>query len=103
VDYYGAITALDEVIGELRGLLKELGIQNNTLVWIGSDNGPEHNTPGETNGLRGRKRMLYEGGVRVPGMIEWPDVISSNKVSWFPVISSDLLPSVHDTLGVKPQ
>ena len=46
--------------------------------------------------------MLYEGGVCVPGMIEWPDVISSNKVSWFPVISSDLLPTVHDILGVKP-
>jgi len=58
-----------------------------------------------TNGLRGHKHLLYEGGVhpvRVPGMIEWPDVINSNKASWFPVISSDLLPTVCDILGVKP-
>ncbi|XP_065903953.1 N-acetylgalactosamine-6-sulfatase-like [Dysidea avara] len=101
-DYFGAITALDEVLGELRGLLKELGIRNNTLLWFASDNGPEVNTPGVTNGLRGHKHLLYEGGVRVPGMIEWPDVISSNKVSWFPVISSDLLPTVRDILSVKP-
>ena len=101
-DYYGAITALDEVIGKLRSMLKKLGIKNNTLLWFTSDNGPARKTPGDTNGLRGHKQLLYEGGVRVPGMIEWPDVISSNKVSWFPVISSDLLPTVRDILGVKP-
>jgi len=101
-DYFGAITAMDEVIGKLRKLLKELGIKDNTLFWFSSDNGALHNSPGSVNGLRGYKTLLYEGGVRVPGMIEWPDVISSNKVSWFPVISSDLLPTVHDILGVKP-
>ncbi|XP_065904406.1 N-acetylgalactosamine-6-sulfatase-like [Dysidea avara] len=101
-DYFGAITAMDEVIGELRSLLKELRIKDNTLFWFASDNGALHNSPGSVNGLRGYKTLLYEGGVRVPGMIEWPDVISSNKVSWFPVISSDLLPTVRDILGVKP-
>ena len=101
-DYYGAITALDDVIGQLRKLLEELGIKNNTLFWFASDNGPETNTPGVTNGLRGHKRLLYEGGIRVPGMIEWPDVITSNKVSSFPVVSSDLLPTVRDILDVKP-
>ena len=55
-----------------------------------------------TNGLHGHKRSLYEGGIRVPGMIEWPDVITSNKVSSFPVVSSDLLPTVRDILGIKP-
>ena len=101
-DYYGAISALDEVIGELRKLLEQLGIKNNTLLWFASDNGPEVNTPGVTNGLRGHKRLLYEGGIRVPGMIEWPDVITSNKVSSFPVVSSDLLPTVRDILDTKP-
>ena len=101
-DYFGAITAMDEVIGNLRELLKELGIRDNTLFWFASDNGALHGSPGSVNGLRGYKTLLYEGGVRVPGMIEWPDVISSNKVSWFPVISSDLLPTVRDILGAKP-
>jgi len=99
VHYYGAITAMDEVIGLLRNLLQELGIKNNTLFWFTSDNGPTKD--GSTNGLRGLKRSLYEGGVRVPGIIEWPDVISSNRVSQFPVVTSDLLPTVQDILGVN--
>ena len=101
-DYYGAISALDNVIGQLRKLIEELGIRNNTLFWFTSDNGPEANTPGVTNGLRGRKRSLNEGGIRVPGMIEWPNVIKNNKVSTFPVVTSDLLPTVCDILGIKP-
>ena len=94
LDYYGTISEMDDVMGKLRKLLKELGIHSNTLLWFASDNGPEEGTPGVTNGLRGSKRSLYEGGVRVPGMIEWPDVITSNKVSSFPVVTSDLLPTV---------
>jgi len=99
-DYYGAISAMDDVVGRLRNLLQVLGIKNNTLFWFTSDNGPSKR--GSTNGLRGGKKSLYEGGVRVPGIIEWPDVISSNRVSQFPVVTSDLLPTVQDILGVEP-
>ena len=102
IDYYGAISEMDDVMGKLRKLLKDLGIKNNTLLWFSSDNGPKSTSPGATNGMRGRKRSLYEGGIRVPGMIEWPDVITSNKVSSFPVVSSDLLPTVRDILGLIP-
>ena len=102
LDYYGAISEMDDVMGKLRKLLKELGIHNNTLLWFSSDNGPEKKTPGVTNGLRGRKCTLYEGGVCVPGMIEWPDVITSNKVSSFPVVTNDLLPTVREILGIMP-
>ena len=101
-DYYGAISEMDEAMGRLRKLLKDLGIKNNTLLWFSSDNGPAANkSPGKTNGLRGMKGSLYEGGIRVPGMIEWPDVITSNKKSSFPVVSSDLLPTVLDILGIN--
>ena len=102
-DYYGAITALDHVIGQLRDLLEELGIKNNTMLWFTSDNGPAKHTPGSTNGLRGYKSSLYEGGVRVPGMIEWPNAIGQKRRSQFPVVSSDLLPTVYDILGVSPR
>ena len=102
LDYYGTISEMDDIMGELRKLLRELGIHSNTLLWFSSDNGPQPGTPGVTNGLRGAKSSLYEGGVRVPGMIEWPDVITSNKVSSFPVVSSDLLPTVRDILDIKP-
>ena len=99
IDYYGTISEMDDVMGKLRELLNNLGIKNNTLLWFSSDNGPKVNSPGATNGLRGRKHFLYEGGIRVPGMIEWPDVITSNKVSSFPIVSNDLLPTVRDILG----
>ena len=102
-DYYGVISAMDEIIGRMRDLLEELGIKENTFLWFSSDNGPEHGTPGVTNGLRDRKRSVYEGGIRVPAIIEWPNVIKSNKVSWFPIVSSDFLPTVYDILGVKPE
>ena len=102
LDYYGTISEMDDVMGKLRKLLKELDIHSNTLLWFSSDNGPQPGTPGVTNGLRGAKFSLYEGGVRVPGMIEWPDVITSNKVSSFPVVTSDLLPTVYDILDIKP-
>ena len=101
IDYYGAISEMDDVIGKLRNLLLELGIKDNTLLWFSSDNGPEGMSPGKTNGLRGMKTQLFEGGVRVPGIIEWPDVITSNKVSSFPVVSSDLLPTVCDIVGIE--
>ena len=101
-DYYGTVTAMDHVMGQLRDLLDKLGIKNNTMLWFTSDNGPARKTPGSTNGLRGRKSTLYEGGVRVPGLIEWPNVIKNNRRSQFPVVSNDLLLTVYDLLGISP-
>ena len=77
--YYGCITAMDEQIGRLRNQLKELGIFENTLSFFTSDNGPENkvNRPrslGRTNGLSERKRSLKEGGIRVPGLMEFPSL-----------------------------
>ena len=79
--YFGCITAMDEQIGRLRNRLKQLGIANNTLVTFCSDNGPEGSSkaPGSAGGLRGRKRSLYEGGVRVPSVIEWPSKIKAGE------------------------
>ena len=51
-------------------------------------------------GLRGSKRSLFEGGIRVPGFIEWPAVIKRNHVTDYPVVSSDLFPTVCDILGI---
>ncbi|XP_065836126.1 N-acetylgalactosamine-6-sulfatase-like [Oscarella lobularis] len=101
VDYYGAITAMDTQIGRIRSLLSELELKNNTLLWFASDNGPAAGTPGTTNGLSGRKAHLTEGGIRVPGMIEWPAMIKKNRVVTTPVVSSDLLPTVMELLDLK--
>ncbi len=99
-DYYGAISAMDEVVGKIQTLLHQYNVYNNTMLWFTSDNGPAYNSPGQTAGLRGRKQTLWEGGIRVPGIIQWPDVIQENRESNFPVVSSDLLPTVCDILGV---
>lgn len=51
-------------------------------------------------GLRGNKRSLFEGGIRVPGLIEWPAIIKQNHVTDYPVVSNDLFPTVCDILGI---
>lgn len=98
-DYYGAITAMDSAVGGVRRLLQQHNISHNNMLWFTSDNGPAGGTPGTTAGLRGTKGTLYEGGIRVPGLIEWPAVITHNSVSDYPVVSNDLLPTVSDIVG----
>ena len=101
IDYYGAISALDDAIGKIRELLLKYHVAHNTMLWFTSDNGPVDGNPGVTAGLRGRKRSLYEGGIRVPGLIEWPATIRKNHKTDFPVMSSDLLPTACDIVNVS--
>lgn len=102
IDYYGAISAMDSAIGRARDLLKQYNISSNTMLWFTSDNGPEVNQPGVTDGFKGRKRSLYEGGIRLPGLIEWPNMIKKNLKTDYPVVSSDLLPTACDIVGTSP-
>jgi arylsulfatase A-like enzyme len=102
--YQGAITGMDREIGRLRALLKETGQDQNTVLWYTSDNGPEtvkQYTPGSTGGLRGRKRSLYEGGIRVPGVIEWPAGIEAGMKTTTPAVTSDIFPTVLAWAGVE--
>ncbi len=101
-NYYGCITALDEQVGRLRANLRELGVAENTMLWFCSDNGPEGRAgkaPGSAGPLRGRKRSLYEGGVRVPGIVEWPGHVRPGSTD-VAGVTSDYLPTVLDVLGV---
>jgi len=100
-DYYGCITAMDEQVGRLRRELEKLGVSGNTMFWFSSDNGPENGTPGLTGGFRERKRSLYEGGVRVPGLLEWPGRIKRPTVVKMPCCTSDYFPTVMDVLGFE--
>ena len=99
--YYGCITAMDEQMGRLRKELQRLGAAENTLLWFTSDNGPEVGTPGTTGGFKARKRSLYEGGVRVPGLLEWPGQIKSHRITQMPCSTSDYFPTVMDILGYR--
>lgn len=102
-DYYACLTAMDEQIGRLRKRLRELGAANDTMVWFCSDNGPEgkRRAPGSTGGLRGRKRSLYEGGIRVPGLVEWPSRFEQRVVE-APCFTSDYMPTILHYAGVTP-
>lgn len=105
--YYGCITALDEQMGRLRGELRSLGIADHTMLWFCSDNGPEgkNGKQGRTRGsagpFRGRKRSLFEGGVRVPGLLEWPSKVKAGRVTDIPCSTSDYFPTVLDALGFR--
>ncbi|MBX3438339.1 MAG: sulfatase-like hydrolase/transferase [Planctomycetaceae bacterium] len=101
-NYYGCITALDEQVGRLRTALRHGEIADNTLVAFCSDNGPEgrsSDAPGTAGPFRGRKRDLFEGGIRVPGLIEWPARIAPGTTD-FPAVTSDYLPTVLDVLDL---
>ena len=96
---------MDKQVGRLRNKLKDLGIADNTLVFYTSDNGPEGSSPlgrtqGLTNGLKGRKRSLYEGGIRVPGIIEWPSKINPGTLVKVPCFTSDYFPTIAHILGI---
>jgi len=95
---YAEITAMDRAIGTLRDHLKESDLRENTLLWYCGDNG----VPGGvdvTTPFRGAKASMYEGGIRVPGIIEWPARISKPRVSDFNSVTSDILPTICDLVG----
>ncbi|MBM3475290.1 MAG: arylsulfatase [Armatimonadetes bacterium] len=101
------ITRLDRDIGTLFSLLKDLGIEKDTLVFLTSDNGP-HKEGGadpaffrSSGPLRGHKRDLYEGGIRVPMLARWPGMIQPG-VSDLPWAFWDFLPTACQFAGVKP-
>ncbi len=102
-NYYGCVTALDRAMGQLRSELRTMGIAENTVVAFCSDNGPEGNkkAPGSAGEFRGRKRSLYEGGVRVPGLIEWPAKIKKGMKSDVASCTVDYLPTVMDILNLE--
>ncbi len=94
-EYYANVTQIDYAFGQLMRALDEMKLTENTFVFFTSDNGPEGDgltTPGRgsTGGLRGRKRSVYEGGIRVPGIVRWPGRIRPGATSDVPVIGSDL-------------
>ncbi|RUL82182.1 sulfatase-like hydrolase/transferase [Tautonia sociabilis] len=100
--YYGEITGIDRAMGTLRTALRDRGIAGNTLVWYTSDNGPQggRNGLGSAGGLRGRKGTVYQGGLQVPTIIEWPEAIPEPRSSDLICGSVDILPTVLELAGV---
>ncbi len=100
-NHYGELVAMDRSIGSLREGLREIGIAENTLVWFTSDNGglPKI-TPETVGGLRGFKGSLYEGGIRVPAILEWPAKIKP-RITSIPAVSMDIVPTLLEVVGLS--
>lgn len=102
------IARMDRDIGRLRDLLRARGLARDTLVLFVSDNGP-HDEGGQdtrffrsAGGLRGRKRELYEGGIRVPMIAVWPGRIPADRVSTQVMAHWDWMPTLAELTGVAP-
>lgn len=103
--YYAAmVSSLDDNVGEVIAKVRALGLEENTMIWFISDNGgySESYYGHASNGkLRGEKGSLWEGGIRVPGLVQWKGKIEPGQVAGSPVSNIDLLPSLATLLGLE--
>lgn len=105
--YAAMITRMDREIGRVMALIKELGLDDDTLVVFCSDNGPTFNGGVDAEFfksaglLRGLKASLYEGGIRVPMIARWPGKIKAGTVSDHLSAFWDFLPTFTELLGIK--
>lgn len=106
--YFAAVTSVDSAIGRLIDRLEELGLADNTLILFSSDNGPEameisnarHSGVGSPGPLRGRKRSLYDGGVRMPLIVRWPGHVPAGRVERASIVAAvDFFPSLCALTG----
>ena len=98
--YYAAVTCMDDAIGEVLALLRELKQDDSTLVIFQSDNGGSGN--GGNAPLRGAKSTLWEGGLRVPFVARWPGKIRAGRVSDEFLTTLELLPTLAAAAGAVP-
>lgn len=99
-NFYGEITAMDRAFGRLRNELRALDIEQDTVLWYCSDNGALPKI-GSSGGRRGHKGKVYEGGLLVPALLEWPAQFPEARIISTPCVTSDILPTVLDIADVK--
>lgn len=101
------ISRMDRDMGRLLALLKQLEIDEKTIVFFTSDNGPHHEGGHraeffDSNGpLKGTKRSMHEGGIRVPMIVRWPGTIAAGRTSDHPSAFWDYLPTACELAGVE--
>lgn len=109
-EYYANISYMDAQVGKVMDKIKTMGEEDNTIVIFTSDNGPvtrearkvyELNLAGETDGLRGRKDNLWEGGIRVPAIIKYGKHIPQGMVTDTPVYGLDWMPTLANMMDFK--
>lgn len=101
-NHLGEIVGIDRSVGLLRTGLRKLGIERNTIVWYCSDNGGLNLDPDSVGNLRGHKGSMFEGGIRVPGIIEWPGRLKPT-ITDFPASTMDIMPTIVELLGLPEE
>jgi arylsulfatase A len=107
--YFANVENMDAAVGKIMSALDEMNLAEETLIFFTSDNGPEtldryrtaNRSYGSPGPLRGMKLHIYEGGIRVPGIVRWKGRITPGQTSGQPVGGFDLLPTLCDLAGVK--
>jgi arylsulfatase A-like enzyme len=109
------ISAVDDGVGEIDAELARLGLRDDTLIVFMSDNGPSRESRnwldgtldpyygGSSGAFKGHKFSLFEGGVRVPGILRWPAGIPGGRVSDEPMAGMDVLPTICSILGIEQE
>jgi arylsulfatase A-like enzyme len=107
------LSAMDDSVGNIMDELKRLGVDDNTLTFFTSDNGPSRETRnwldstldpyygGTAGKFKGHKGSLFEGGIREPGIMHWPGNIQTGVVSSEPCASMDIAPTILEAAGVN--
>ncbi len=98
--FLGEITGMDRAFGKLRDGLGELGIRDNTVLWYCSDNGALPKV-GSTGGHRGNKGTIYEGGLLVPAILEWPAKIRAHRSTETRCNTCDIYPTLLEITGAR--
>jgi arylsulfatase A-like enzyme len=104
-NYAAMVALIDKDVGRVMQKLKDLGLDDNTLVIFASDNGANEQFIEElrsTGGLRGYKRLLYEGGIRAPFIVRWPGRIKPGTTTDLLTTFMDFMPTAADLVGVNP-
>jgi arylsulfatase A len=108
--YFANVANLDRATGRILEALDRMGVADDTLVYVSSDNGPETlnryktatRSYGSAGPLKGMKLWLHDGGIRVPTIVRWPRRLAAGRTVTEPVSSLDLFPTVCELAGVEP-
>ena len=102
--YAGMQAGLDAAVGKVLDAIKKKGVEKNTVVFFLSDNGgPTQQTTSSNKPLRGVKGQMYEGGIRVPFMVQWQGKVKPGTVVQDPCFSLDIFPTVLEIAGISKE
>lgn len=102
--FCGMLSAMDDAVSQVLAKLREHALEENTLIFFFSDNGgPTPSTTSGNGSLRGFKASTWEGGIRVPFLMQWKGTLPASRIEERPVIQLDILPTALAAAGVEVQ